>query len=638
MVIRKIAFILLLSFQLCFINGFSADTLRIVSHDGITVVTDPSKGFNPYKSWVRFPSAKEPIRKIIMTVGFACPDTMRCADWDYKDHITIRRTGGIAGPSLDYEIGRMLTPYGGAFGKDWKFSWDLDVTDFSSLLRDSVEIEYNHTGWEPNQDRGWKITVSFELIKGLPVLEPIAIQKIYDGSFPYGNEANGIEKHLAPVNFTVPAEAKLARFRVVQTGHGMVRPDGCGEFCNKTRDLLFDNKLVDRRAIWMECGDNPLYPQAGTWIYDRANWCPGTLMQPDIYNFHVKPGETHTIDLNMQQYTASKEGAEEVISGYLVFYRNTAKPNDAEIQEIINPGLKDKYKRINSSLNNPAIIARNNGSNIISTMHIRYGVGNNLQSYLWKGTLKPHESVKLVLPGIVENTGGLFQAEILKVNGRKDAYTGDNRLAGNFDPLPVHDSTLIIYLATNNQPSQNAYYVADQTGKLIYERKPGSLERNKLYRDTLKLSSGYYEFHLLDSADNGLEFWANPQGGRGRARLLDSAGMMLKNFESDFGKSVSYAFRVGGAVTPVKQELSFGLYPTRTDSITSFDYYSNFPEDIVVQLITDPGEDVVEEHRYYKIREGIFTYDLSRYDKGRFYLRVLVGGEEKFKKRIRYKE
>lgn len=636
--IRKGIFSVIVFTLVFILEGAGADTLRVVSHDRLTVVTDPSRGINPYKTWTKFPSPDISLRKIIMKVDFACPDSMRCADWDYKDHITIRRTGGVKGESVDYELGRMLTPYGGAFGKDWKFSWDLDVTDFSSLLRDSVEIEYNHTGWEPNQDRGWKITVSFELIKGLPVLEPVAIRKIYDGSFPYGIDSNSIEKYLVPVQFKVPATANLARFRVVQTGHGMVRPDGCGEFCNKTRDLLFDNTLVDRRAIWMECGDNPLYPQAGTWIYDRANWCPGTLMQPDIYNFPVKPGDTHTIDLNMQPYSAAKEGAEEVITGYLVFYRNTSKKNDAEIQEIINPGIKDKYKRINPSLNNPSIMVRNNGTNSISGMHIRYGVGKNLKSYVWKGDLKPLEAARIALPGIAENAAGIFQAEIFKVNGKKDSYPSDNLQRSVYEAVPVHDSTIIIYLATNNQPSQTAYYILDQSGKRVHERDFGFFEKNQFYRDTLYLQPGYYEFNLLDSADNGLEFWANPRGGSGRARLLDREGMMLKNFESDFGMFIRYSFQVGGSSSPVKQEQSFGLYPTRTDSLTTFDYYSNFPEDIIVQLVTDPGGEVVEEHRYKELREGFFTYDLSRYEKGRFYLRVLVNGSEKFKKRIRYKE
>src|SRR5688500_16863235 len=104
----------------------SADTLKVVPYNRTTVVTDPSKGFKIYKKWSVFPKSDVPIRKIMMRVKFGCPDTMRCADWDYMDRISIGRIGGVNGKVQDFEIGRMLTPYGGAFAKDWNFEWELD--------------------------------------------------------------------------------------------------------------------------------------------------------------------------------------------------------------------------------------------------------------------------------------------------------------------------------------------------------------------------------------------------------------------------------------------------------------------------------------------------------------------------------
>jgi hypothetical protein len=164
-------------FLLSNFHVLAADTLHIITHNRINVVTDPSRGYNTYRAWGNFPSSKENIRQIKLKLQLGCPDSMRCADWDYKDHITIRRKGGVNGVILDYEIGRMLTTYGGAFPKDWRFNWEVDITDFSLLLRDSVEIEYNHTRYEPNNDRGWSVTLDFEIIKGKPALEPVFIQK-----------------------------------------------------------------------------------------------------------------------------------------------------------------------------------------------------------------------------------------------------------------------------------------------------------------------------------------------------------------------------------------------------------------------------------------------------------------------------
>lgn len=241
--------ILAVIFSIClaisFLQTKAADTTHVVTHNKTTVVTDPSKGFNTYKKWGVFPTANVPVRKIILHVKFACPDSMRCADWDYMDRISIMRTKGKNGQVQDYEIARMLTPYGGAFDKKWKFEWQVDVTDFSSLLRDSVEIEYKHTGYEPNKDRGWAITLDFEIVKGKPALEPVSIQKIYDDSFSYGDTTKPINQALKPISFKAENNVLFARLRLVQTGHGMDEPDNCAEFCNKYRQLfLTTNSLI----------------------------------------------------------------------------------------------------------------------------------------------------------------------------------------------------------------------------------------------------------------------------------------------------------------------------------------------------------------------------------------------------------
>ncbi|OKL40055.1 peptide-N-glycosidase F-related protein [Pontibacter flavimaris] len=619
----------------------ASDTLNVVTHNRLTVVTDPSQGNNYYKAWGVFPSKVEDIRSIKLKLRLGCPDGMRCADWDYKDHITIRRTGGVKGESQDIEIGRMLTPYGGAFGKEWTFDWEVDITDFSLLLRDSVEIEYNHTGWEPNEDRGWTVTMDFEVVKGKPAWEPISIQKIYDGAYRYGDPANPIENALKPTTFTADKNAAFARLRVVQTGHGMDKPDNCAEFCSKFREVYFDEKLIDRRDIWKKCGENPLYPQAGTWVFDRADWCPGDLMQPDLFDLPVKPGTQHAVDINMEAYTSSDPSADEYITAYLIQYKKPAAKNDVAITDIIRPSLKDAHRRQNPANVQPQIVVRNMGAAPLTSMQISYGTkGFSKKKYNWTGNLQPSGYTIIALPGEIESNPGqnTFEVELQRPNGKKDKYAADNKMNSTFEAVPRHGGTVIVYLMTNNQPEQNSYVLQDSKGKVLSERAAGSLKANTLYRDTVQLTIGKYEFILQDSGGNGLEFWANPRGGRGKVRLLNQDGAMLQDFESDFGSSVRYAFEVGTPVAPVTDQTSFGLYPTRTNDSTTFDYYANLPHDVVVQIVTDPGDEVVLEKKYEQLKEGVFSYDLSQHPKGRFYLKVYVDGEEKFKKRIRLKE
>lgn len=619
----------------------ASDTVHVVTHNRQTVVTDPSKGNNPYSRWGVFPSANVPVRKIIMHIKFACPDSMRCADWDYSDRISIKRKGGVNGAMQDYELGRMLTPYGGAFGKDWAFDFEVDVTDFSLLLRDSVEVEYNHSGYEPNKDRGWAITVDFEIIKGKPAIEPTSIQKIYDDNFLYGDSAHSIEEKLAPVSFTANADASFARLRVVQTGHGMNEPDGCAEFCNKWREIWYNEKLIEKRSIWKKCGDNPLYPQAGTWLINRGYWCPGNLMQPDLYDLPLNV-TSHTININMQPYLSKKDQANIVISAYLIQYKKPLATNDASIEDIIVPSTKSAYKRVNPSGAHPQIRIKNNGSNVLNSLLIEYGTaGFAKQQYKWVGSLASSQATTIILPGNIDSKNGEnnFTVKFLKNNNAKDAYAPDNLLSVPFVAAPVHDSVVVFYLLTNNQPEHNAYSLKNSKGEMIAERKSGSLIAATAYRDTFHLTPGAYQLALTDSAGDGLEFWFNGRGGRGLARLLDGKGQMLKAFESDCGLGWEYNFVVGPQPdATVADQLAIGLYPTRTKDKTTLDYFSNKAEDVVVRLVTDPDGKTVEEHHYTQLKEGIFSYDLSRYPKGRFYLKLMINGTEKFNKRIRLKE
>ncbi|MBL7817165.1 MAG: hypothetical protein JNL70_19230 [Saprospiraceae bacterium] len=627
----------------------TSDTLHVITHNRETVVTDPSVGEKFYKRWGVFPNANMPIRKITMHVKFGCPDTMRCADWDYSDRISIRRTGGVKGASQDYEIGRMLTPYGGVFGKDWHFEWQLDVTDFSLLLRDSVEIEYNHSGYESNTDRGWAITVDFEIIKGTPTNKPISIQKIYDAHFKYGDAKNPIEKMLSPVAFTAHKKAEFARLRIVQTGHGMDKPDGCAEFCNKYREIWYDGNLIEKKDIWKKCGDNPLYPQAGTWLIDRAYWCPGNLMQPDMYNLAVKKGATHSIDINMQNYQSPQPSAVWNITAYLIQYEKAENAIDVALEDIIVPSSKSIYNRQNPAGANPQIVVKNVGNVTLNNMIIGYGTvredsfgeGYAQQTLNWSGTLLSQQSAVITLPNTIAFKKGKnrFQVELSKPNGGKDLYSADNKMTTEFEAPPTHDNTVVFYMLTNNQPEHNGYTLKNSAGTIVFERKIGELKANTEYRDTFKLQPDAYEFTLIDTAGNGLEFWFNGRGGRGTARLMNDKGALLKAVESDFGSIWQYRFVVGDAPDAVKnEEYAIGLFPTRTKDKTTLDFFSNTPQDVIVRLVTDPLSKIVEEHHYTQLKEGIFTYDLKRYPKGRFYLKVIVNGEEKFNKRIRYNE
>jgi hypothetical protein len=635
---RMVTFLLI--FILQGVASFASDTSQVfISYD--KVVTDPSKGVNPYSRWAVFPGKDFPVRKATLYVKFGCPDSMRCADWDYSDRIVLKRQGGKGAPILDYTIAQMLTPYGGAFSKEWNFQWQVDLTDFTLLLRDSVEIEYIHSGYEENKDRGWKIQLHFSFIKGPVVAMPLALHKVYNAGFHYGDAAAPIENELKPYTFKPKEKSTTARLYVLQTGHGM-DSNGCGEFCKRFREIWWNNKLVRKTDLWKKCGANPLYPQAGTWVIDRANWCPGYLNQPEIIDERLVAKQDNVFDIQMEQYQTNDRNVIENIFAYLIEYGSPVSKVDASLEEVVVPSTTDIYRRKNPACINPVVVVKNNGSVNLTSCVFRYGTkGFPTREYKWKGNLPFGQTEQITLPGIIDGKNGQneFTVSIEQPNGAKDGYLADNKAISYFQSVPVHDNKIIIQFRTNNRPADNSYRIINATGKPVFERRLGSLIKDTLYSDTISLETGCYRYDMLDTAGNGLEFWYAVRAGRGTCRILNAKGEMLKNFESDFGNGVSYEFMV----SPDKQqwskpsgEIAVGLFPTMTKGKVVMDYFSNEAQDALVQIIADGGNnEVVEEHRYPGLKEASFQYDLSYRPPQRYYLKVFVKGRLVFNKRIR---
>lgn len=50
----------------------------------------------------------------------------------------------------------------------------------------------------------------------------------------------------------------------------------------------------------VECAMNPIH-QGGTWVYDRAGWCPGDVVDTKEYdiNSQVSSGPGHQLDYSL---------------------------------------------------------------------------------------------------------------------------------------------------------------------------------------------------------------------------------------------------------------------------------------------------------------------------------------------------
>lgn len=614
----------------------SISSKRITTHNRQTINTDVSVGVKSFTSWGVFPSFNEEIRKIIMRVTLGHPDSIAIAHWDYLDFIYARRVGGSAGEPKDIELGRIITPYGSSFKNDWSFTWEVDVTDFSMILRDSVEIDYLHSGYEPEK-LGWALTIEFDIVYGTPVAKPLSITEMYKGSFQYGNPSNPIEKQLVPLLFSFDDKAAFGRIRIQHTGHGMDEPKGCSEFCSRWREVLFNGQVVDHRDLWKDCGSNPLYPQGGTWIYDRGHWCPGDLQASDIIDVAAKPA-LNEIKFSMEPYEANNfDTPREEIGAYLIQYEKPNQKNDVAVENIIVPNNNQIYSRLNPACFNPVIEFRNLGSEPLRKITITYGTkGLKTLKYVWKGVLHHNEMTRVVLPGDVSFVKGIntFEVSLSQPNGKKDGWLNDNRLISEFQSPKEMPLTFLVQYKANNNPEENHMFIINSSKDTIFQRKPEQCKPNEIYVDTLSLLPGKYEFSLTDEAGDGLEFWANPEGGYGYLRFMDPEGSILHHFISDCGNGQFLAFNVvkGAERDTTVSQNAFFLYPRRTKRNIEMDAFLPFASNMKVQFMNDGV--IIESHEYNGFKGGAIVFDIGHLPLGRYIVEIFVDDKLVHRNRI----
>ena len=613
----------------------SPEKTHVIPFDRATIVTNPSKGENPYPAWGVFPAQETQVRKILMHLTLGTPDSISTAHWDYKDHVTVRRSGGENAESLDLEIGRMLTPYGSIYSTGWEFKWTVDVTDFAMILRDSVEIEYNHTGYEPTSV-GWALTIDFEITMGPPHIVPLKIENMWVGSYNYGNPDKPTAAELTPIRYTPLKESVISRLRIQHTGHGMDKPKGCSEFCSRWRRVLFNGEIAQDKDLWKQCGNNPLYPQGGTWIFDRALWCPGDLQAPDIIDVYPKAGENE-FEIMMEPYTATENiQAQENIASCLIQYGAPVSKYDVEMVEIITPNNRPLYNRSNPKCFDSRIIIRNIGSKNLTSLTISYGTkGFDQKIYKWIGNLGYYGSEEIVLPGTHNFKSGenTFVVELKKPNGRKDAWKGDNLMTTLFDAPMTLPENIIVQYRTNNQPEENHVFIVGESGDTLYQKSPDKVEKAHLYVDTLNLTEGLYEMFLIDTAGQGLEFWFMRDQGFGYIRILDMDGNLLHLFTADCGDGEMVAFQTDSKFVkdPMAVLYDFALYPKVVTEEFALEVYSG--REIELEVVLKHEGNVVEKYFYPKTKGGTFKYNIGHLPDNRYIAEVYVNGELKHKSR-----
>ncbi len=460
-----------------------------------------------------------------------------------------------------FELLRYITPYGigldlGAQGDGEGFTWKIDVTDFAPLLADSVELSAGN-----NQEF---LDMKFVMIEGTPPRDVQRIENVYNGSHRY--DAQIESDFLVPKTFQSTVNEKGAKLRLTNTGHGFGGNLNCSEFCPTNNDIKVNSVKRYGQFLWRDnCNMNPVFPQGGTWIYSRSNWCPGAEVYNDEYELtpFYTPGDSFTIDYDMQSgYVWNGQGSTPYwrVEAQLITYGAPNFENDAEVEMIISPNKWEYYKRFNPICSNPVVRIRNSGSKPLTSVRIQYGVKNGeMHSYEWTGNLAFMESEEVTLP--LANFGSwdgkpVFIVRTENPNGVKDDHPQNDEMETEFDKVPIYPSTLILWLRTNNAGNESYYRVFDQEGNVV--KSGDNFNSNTLYKDTIRLDTGCYRFVLYDRGGDGLSFFANNDG-TGFARLMDGFST-IKQFQPNFGAQIAQSFTVG---YPMKTETAEESKPFR---------------------------------------------------------------------------
>lgn len=532
-----------------------------------------------------------------------------------------------------FELARVITPYGGymrqgqqGFTNAWTFTHEFDVTDFSNLLRDSVEIRAFYDGWSS----GFSVTLDFEFIVGIPPRNVKRIENLWNGGFSYPNSTSFETNALFPKKIKYNFSEKGSMIRIIPTGHGFDNDVYCAEFCPRSYFLKINEIQQFTSLIWNDqCGFNPIYPQAGTWVYDRANWCPGLAAK--IFTHELTPlisyQDSTTIDLDLENYSWNgNQTPSYYISSQLLTYSDPNFLLDAELYDIISPSNKDEFQRLNPICNNPQIIIRNSGSNTLNTLTIHYGLINgNLQTYQWHGNLKFMEKETISLTGFDWNNSlnNKFIVFINQPNEQEDMNKVNDTLVSEVNfPEIINQKDIVVEIKTNNAGSQNSWKILDYSGNIIAERN--NLSNNLNYRDTIHLNNNEcYVFELIDTGGDGLSFFANDDGnGYVRFRKANALGF-IKTFNPNFGNKIIYPFSVNTElqINEIADFKNFNMYPNPANNEFFVDFFDNKP--IKITLFDITGR--IIELNAINIDENLIKFDVSNLINGVYLVNIFDG-------------
>ena len=202
-----------------------------------------------------------------------------CNTYDHQSYVRVKNYRGEW-----VELCRYITPFG------VECVDDIDVTDFTSVLQGLVEFEYYSEQYSTGE--GYNPTAIFEYTKGMPEYPYVDMQEIWYGNYAFGDYSDLCPIPTRTVEFDPCVEK--AKLQITTSGHnwsdtgnGAYNTGNAAEFYHAHHNININGATAHVQDLWQTCNPNPAgcQPQNGTWTYNRAGWCPGSMSM--VWNYSL---------------------------------------------------------------------------------------------------------------------------------------------------------------------------------------------------------------------------------------------------------------------------------------------------------------------------------------------------------------
>ena len=533
--------------------------------------------------------------------------------------------------SAKFEIVSLVTPYGNGLdlGPDGA-TFFFDVSEFAPILQGEKYMSMEMGG--QNQE---EIDIQFWYIEGTPERDVLQIQNVWPFRRGYFDQILD-DAVFEPRDVELSADGDKFVIHSSITGHQQN-----GEFQPRTHYINLDGGSNEYEFdVWKECSENPMYPQGGTWLFDRAGWCPGlrTDIQKSDITFLTTAGESVNIDYGLVGGLMTE--ANYLVSTQLITYGPLNHDLDASIEHVIRPTDLHQYGRFNPACNLPQIEVRNGGSSTISSLMIEYKVlGGGTRTFEYTTPIYEGENEVIDLP--VDATGfwntaeedKIFEVRLLSVNGGADDNPDNDFMQTRFEVPEIFDveETVVLKFKTNNRASENFWTIKDETGTTVLSRS--GMANNTIYEDEITLPDGCYSLYVEDTGDDGLSYWywdiVDPSVGSGYFRfhyVFNGFPITLETFESEFGGSVRFDFVIGTLTDtdePVAEPRLFSVFPNPATDLLNIELQGYGADEFQIDLLDATGRTIRTETIIPDLVDG-FTHSLSLGDipAGMYFVRV----------------